>query len=232
WMWVRASGPPGRRIVLFDYDASRGGAVPKRLLQDYRGILLSDGWEPYATVAQELGLVHAGCLAHARRKFDEARKATPGDSGHARTALDFIRELYLIEHTLWDRERPVTPARRVEVRSMRSAPVVTRFHAWLEALSSQVLPESRLGKAVHYTPDERVMGWYYYLEGKLRFPFTATCIKRRATSPFKIGESLSVTGLAPEQDCMSEIIVITKYHGRALGVPLAQLRPRKVDAAT
>src|SRR5207248_381574 len=151
WMWVRASGPPGRRIVLFDYDASRGGAVPKRLLQDYRGILLTDGWEPYATVAQELKLVHAGCMAHARRKFDEARKATPGDSSHAKSALDFIRELYLIEHTLWDREHPVTPARRLEVRSMRSAPIMTRFHAWLEALSSQVLPESRLGKAVHYT---------------------------------------------------------------------------------
>jgi len=95
--------------------------------------------------------VHAGCMAHARRKFDEARKATPGDSSHAKTALDFIRELYLIEHTLWDREHPVTPARRLEVRSMRSAPIMTRFHAWLEALSSQVLPESRLGKAVHYT---------------------------------------------------------------------------------
>jgi len=83
-----------------------------------------------------------------------------------------------------------------------------------------------------YTSDERAMGWYYYLEGKLRFPFTATCIKRRATSPFKIGEPLSITGLAPEQDCMSEIIVITQYHGRPLGVPLAQLRPRKVDLAT
>jgi hypothetical protein len=66
----------------------------------------------------------------------------------------------------------------------------------------------------------------------LRFPFTATCIKRRATSPFKIGESLSATGLAPEEDCMSEIIVITKYYGRAQGVPLAQLRPRKVDPTT
>ncbi len=76
------------------------------------------------------------------------------------------------------------------------------------------------------------MGWYYYLEGKLRFPFTASCIKRRATSPFKIGESLTVTGLAPEDDCMSEIIVITEYHGRALGIPLAQLRPHKVHAAT
>lgn len=83
-----------------------------------------------------------------------------------------------------------------------------------------------------YSSDERAMGWYYYLEGKLRFPFTATCIKRRATSPFKIGESLSITGLAPEDDCMSEIIVLTEWHGRSLGVPLAQLRPRKVDAAT
>jgi hypothetical protein len=83
-----------------------------------------------------------------------------------------------------------------------------------------------------YTSDERAMGWYYYLEGKLRFPFTATCLKKRATSPFKIGESLTVTGLAPDEDCMSEIIVITEYHGRALGVPLAQLRPWKVDVAT
>ncbi len=90
-------------------------------------------------------------MAHARRKFDEARKATPGGSAHAKSALDFIRELYLIEHTLWDREKPLTPAQRVAVRQARSAPIMARFHAWLEALSSQVLPEGRLGKAVHYT---------------------------------------------------------------------------------
>jgi hypothetical protein len=75
--------------------------------------LLTDGYEPYAIVAAELKLVHAGCMAHARRKFEEARKATPGDSSHAKSALDFIRELYLIDRTLWDREHPVTPAQRV-----------------------------------------------------------------------------------------------------------------------
>jgi transposase len=32
WMWVRAAGPPGQRIVLFNYDPSRAGAVPLRLL--------------------------------------------------------------------------------------------------------------------------------------------------------------------------------------------------------
>jgi hypothetical protein len=120
-------------------------------LQGYQGILLTDGYEPYAIVAAELNLVHGGCMAHARRKFDEARKATPGDSSHAKSALDFIRELYLIEHTLWDRERPLKPEQRVAARRTRSASIMERFHSWLQALSPQVLPESRLGKAVHYT---------------------------------------------------------------------------------
>jgi transposase len=60
WMWVRAAGPPGERIVLFDYDPSRAGAVPRRLLQDYQGILLTDGYEAYANVAQGMGIVRAG----------------------------------------------------------------------------------------------------------------------------------------------------------------------------
>jgi transposase len=101
--------------------------------------------------AKRLKLVHAGCMAHARRKFDEARKTQPGDSSHARAALDFIRELYLIERTLWEREHPMQAEQRVAIRSARSTPIMARFHDWLEALAPQVLPESRLGKAVHYT---------------------------------------------------------------------------------
>jgi transposase len=156
WMWVRAAGPPGRKIVLFDYDASRGGQVPKRLLEDYRGVVLTDGYEPYAAVAQSLGFTHAGCMAHARRKFDEALKAQPTArlserDGHAKTALAFIRELYQIERPLWDREKPVTAEDRVRVRAQLSRPVMERFHAWLSALAPQVLPESQLGKAVRYT---------------------------------------------------------------------------------
>src|SRR6185312_10563615 len=75
WMWVRAGGPPGRRIILFDYDPSRGGAVPLRLFEGYRGTLVTDGYEPYETVAKTLKLVHAGCMAHVRRRFEDARKA-------------------------------------------------------------------------------------------------------------------------------------------------------------
>jgi len=149
WMWVRAAGPPGRRIVLFDYDPSRGGAVPLRLLEGYHGALVTDGYGAYDGAAEVLGLTHAGCMAHVRRYFDEARKVGY-ESSQAKVALEFIAKLSLIERALWDRDRPVTPAQRVEIREHKSAQIMQDFHAWLEALAPKVLPESRLGKAVYY----------------------------------------------------------------------------------
>lgn len=150
WMWVRAAGPPGQRIVLFDYDPSRAGAVPKRLLQDYQGILITDGYEAYAQVALAGHLTHAGCWAHCRRKFDEARKASPNADSHAKSALEFIRQLYLIERGMNESKTTVTPELRLQQRTERSAPVTQQFHAWLEALAPSVLPQSPLGKAMHY----------------------------------------------------------------------------------
>ncbi|MBS0579099.1 MAG: IS66 family transposase [Proteobacteria bacterium] len=48
WIWVRTGGPAHRRIILFDHDPSRGGAVPLRLLEGFTGILQTDGYEVYS----------------------------------------------------------------------------------------------------------------------------------------------------------------------------------------
>jgi hypothetical protein len=32
-----------------------------------------------------------------------------------------------------------------------------------------------------YNEVERAMGWYYYLQGGLKFPFKVRCIRKRAT---------------------------------------------------
>ncbi|MEE3215858.1 MAG: IS66 family transposase, partial [Pseudomonadota bacterium] len=74
YMWLQRGGPPGQQVVLFDYDASRAGRVPVRLLGDYAGCLVTDGYEGYAEVVRKNGITHAGCWAHARRKFVEAQK--------------------------------------------------------------------------------------------------------------------------------------------------------------
>lgn len=76
------------------------------------------------------------------------------------------------------------------------------------------------------------MGWYCYLEDKVRFPFEAQCVKRRAISPLRVGEIVTIIGLAPEEDCASDVIVLTRLERRPFGVPLSQLKPRKADTST
>ena len=150
WIWVRTSGPHGRRIVLYDYDPSRGGAVPKRLLEGFSGVLLTDGYEAYSAAIQAHALTHAGCWAHVRRKFEEARKVQAQPDTRARIALDYIGRLYSIEQQLRERAASISDEHRLQIRRSESAPIVSELHRWLTAMSSEVLPQSAFGKAIAY----------------------------------------------------------------------------------
>jgi hypothetical protein len=83
-----------------------------------------------------------------------------------------------------------------------------------------------------YGPEEQALGWYYHLESRLRFPFGAKCIRVRPTSPLRKKEEATVVRMAPEDDCMSDMLVIIEWCGRTLGVPLAQLEGVDVDEET
>ena len=56
-----------------------------------------------------------------------------------------------------------------------------------------------------YGAVEQAMGWYYYLEDQLQFPFTAVCTQKRAISPLQIGDEVDVIGMGPEEECEREI---------------------------
>jgi hypothetical protein len=83
-----------------------------------------------------------------------------------------------------------------------------------------------------YNSEERAMGWYYYLEGRLKVPFKARCKSKRAVSPLRIREEVNVLGMAPEKECESEMFVRVRWRGRSLAVPLSQLEPLAADAET
>jgi hypothetical protein len=76
------------------------------------------------------------------------------------------------------------------------------------------------------------MGWYYYLEERLKFPFKARCTSKREISPLRVGEHLDVIEMAPEAESESEMFVRVRWCGRKLAVPLAQLKPQGADATT
>jgi hypothetical protein len=83
-----------------------------------------------------------------------------------------------------------------------------------------------------YDPEEQAMGWYYYLDDNITFPFTAHCVKEKSISPLKKDEDVTVTGMASEDDCLHEMFVQIEWQGRSLGVPLTQLEPIDVDEAS
>jgi len=88
WMWVQSGGPPDKPVILFDYTASRAQEVLLRLLDGYRGYLMTDDYAGYNAVAARDGIERLGCCAHARRKFVEAQKVQPkGKTGRADVAL-------------------------------------------------------------------------------------------------------------------------------------------------
>ena len=72
--------------------------------------------------------------------------------------------------------------------------------------------------------EEQAMGWYYYLEDRLHFPFLTRCTKERPISPLRVGDEVEVVGMAPENECSREMFVETPWaHRRTLAIPLSQL---------
>lgn len=147
YMWVQRGGPPGRTVVLFDYEASRSGQIPVRLLEGWQGYLMTDGYEGYAPVARLPGVEHLACAAHARRKFVEAKRVSPkGKSARADHALDLFARLYRIEAKL----KTASDAQRFEARQTHSLPILQKLRAWLDETLPGVTPRSKLGEALGY----------------------------------------------------------------------------------
>ena len=76
-----------------------------------------------------------------------------------------------------------------------------------------------------YDEAERAMGWYYYLDDQLEFPFKARCFKERSISPLSVKDEVDVLKMAPEDECEHEMFVMIRWGKKQLAVPLSQLKP-------
>lgn len=147
YMWVYGCGTDKPRpdkspnIVLYDYQDGRAGAHCADFLAGYRGPLQVDGYQGYEQTRAQL----AGCWAHARRKFIEAKTVQgKGKVGKADQALSFIQKLYGIEQKIKDD----SPVQKQEKRAALAQPVMDKLKTWLDKSALQVTPQSLLGKAI------------------------------------------------------------------------------------
>lgn len=182
YLWVQRGGPPGQPIILFDYDPSRSQEVPLRLLAGFTGILQTDGYAAYGAVVRTQGLIHAGCLAHCRRKFDEVIKSQGKHrkTGLAEEALIQIQALYRIEKEA----RDFTPADRHRYRQEHARPLWDKLQTWLSIHRPGVPPQTALGKALHYLHNEWDKLIVYLTDGRISIDNNAT---ENALRPFCLG---------------------------------------------
>ncbi|MCK5921206.1 MAG: IS66 family transposase [Methylococcales bacterium] len=171
YMWVRSAGPPGARMILFDYDPSRKACVPSRLLAGYEGALMVDGYSGYDAVCRQQALTRLGCWAHARRKFVEAAKAQAGKKKPTKAAyaIKLIAKLYSIEKQIEQKRRDYASGNdftlyRYEQRQQRAKPLIEKLRIWLNDTRPKVAPKLKLGEALRTVPQiqDRYLRSYFH----------------------------------------------------------------------
>ena len=182
YMWLYGTGRDVRRVedptphlVLYDYRDSRSGGCAAEFLSGYTGYLQVDGYAGYHSTEAKL----VGCMAHARRKFEEAQRAQPNAKvGKAVWALTHIQKLYRVEKAC-EGKPPDEVYRR---RQAESAPLMEAFGRWLA--KTEVLPKGYLGKAVGYCQKQWPKLMRYLEDGRLGIDNNRA---ERAIKPFVIG---------------------------------------------
>jgi transposase len=187
WMWLTRGGPRGQPSVLFEYDPSRAGKVPVRLLDDFNGILQADGYSGYGKVCRDNNITRIGCWDHARRKFVEAIKGSkpqgkgkPTNVSKADVALSHINKLYAIERQI----KELSEGERYRIRQELSVPRLASFKAWLEANAGKVAKGTMTRKAMDYTLNQWPTLVGYCERGDLQI---SNVLAENAIRPFALG---------------------------------------------
>lgn len=137
---------PGNKLVLFDYQKTRGREGPDELLKNFVGFLQTDAYTAYNNLRNRANIIQMACMAHARRKFEHALN---NDPALATEALVMFGKLYEIERDA--REQNLSHDDIKALRQEKSLPVLQQMEAWLKEKLNLVLPKSAIGQAIAYT---------------------------------------------------------------------------------
>jgi len=154
WAYARGAFDPTPGVV-YDFCMGRGAQYPIKFLAPPRegepgwhGTLVRDEYGDYDSVVDTKthpGRIAAGCLAHARRKFDEMIKSNA--STVAPQALRRIAAIYRVERELAGMDAD----ERLALRQTMIKPLWEELHLWLQIERGRVPDCSATAKALDYS---------------------------------------------------------------------------------
>ena len=146
WMWLFTSSAIARPILIYKYDPSRAGPVPKKMFgKNFKGHLMTDAFSAY-NIFNAVMVKLLGCWSHVRRKFKKAFDDSKSElSGKF---LFIIQKLYYIEKQL--KESNADENEILKTRLRDSVPLLESFHNLLLEYQSKITAGGLLGKALSY----------------------------------------------------------------------------------
>ena len=189
YLWALRGEDPDHPLLYYAYAPTRSGEVARRLLTGFQGYLQTDGYGGYDGFAELPGMVHVGCFAHARRKFDEALRGqgkqrrkgkSPPREAVARQGLSRIDRLFKVERGYAD----VSSEERHRLRQEKLAPLLDELRQWTKAAKDRVPPTSLTGKALAYLDGQWPKLVRVLEDGRIELSTNAV---ERAIRPFVIG---------------------------------------------
>ncbi len=79
-----------------------------------------------------------------------------------------------------------------------------------------------------YNEEERAMGWYYYLDDNISFPFQAKWLSGKKPE----GRDVKVLGISSAEDCEHNMFVEVEYDDDVFSARLSDIEPLEVDEKT
>ena len=169
WVYLTDEYSDSPRMVLFQYERTRAGYHPAEFLgNQFKGYFTCDGYQAYHSLPGRITVT--GCMAHARRSFDEALTVLKKyfSKEHLKEKTDYqamsrIGMLYKIEEIIRDK----SPEERYEERQKQAKPLLEAFFEWLHTLEDSVDRSSLIGEAVLYTLNQEIYLKRYLEDGHL-----------------------------------------------------------------
>jgi transposase len=132
--------------VVYDFAESRSGHHARSFLGAWSGKLVCDDYSGYKALFDR-GVIEIGCMAHARRKFNDLYANHRSEI--AAEALVLFGELYQVERE--GREQQLDAIARQRLREQRARPVADTLREWLMRHRLKVPDGSATAKAIEYS---------------------------------------------------------------------------------
>ena len=197
FMWLYRSGKEEKNpVILYEYRDNRRQENPAEFLKGFKGYLQTDGYAGYNSVED---VIHVGCWAHARRKFNEAVAVLPkGKKGGA--ALEgeaYCTKLFNIEESLVELPPEERYAKRLELEK----PILDAMLSW--ANTRNAAPKSKLGIALTYLKNQWPNLVNFLKDGRLEL---SNNIAERSIKPFVISRKNFLFANTPSGATSSAVI--------------------------